>query len=63
MKKTSDLTSMKTIQVVCPDCQNANRESRRRCKFKGGTCGGVGMIEKFVPVGELDVADEGDFDV
>lgn len=60
MQKTSDLTSMKTIQVVCPDCQNANRESRRRCKFKGGMCGGAGMIEKFVP---LDAPEEGDFDV
>jgi hypothetical protein len=30
------------LQVVCPDCGDANRTARRRCKSIGGMCNGTG---------------------
>ena len=33
-------------RVPCPDCGNANRHARRRCKATGGMCGGSGWVHK-----------------
>lgn len=37
------------VWVPCPDCGGANREARRRCKRRGGMCGGGGRVQKSVP--------------
>lgn len=34
------------VKVVCPDCLNANRAARRRCKKLGGLCKGKGYTWK-----------------
>lgn len=34
--------------VICPDCLNANRSARRRCRSIGGMCGGAGFVRKRV---------------
>lgn len=42
--------STELIWVDCPDCGNASRSARRRCKAKGGMCKGLGLVQKWVPV-------------
>lgn len=40
-----------TVQVPCPQCGNANRAARRRCR-RSGPCAGTGMVTKRVPTVE-----------
>lgn len=35
-------------RIPCPDCGNANRHARRRCKANGGMCGGKGWVSKTI---------------
>lgn len=37
------------VQVPCPDCENRNRQARRRCKRMGGMCKGTGLVTKRCP--------------
>jgi hypothetical protein len=45
---------MSEQRIPCPDCGNANRHARRRCKANGGMCGGKGWVVKTI----ADPADE-----